>query len=281
MLSEIVIDHRLWPVLAGLAGLCTGSLLNVVIYRLPRMLQQQDEEYARRLNGQITPVAAEPDTFNLFLPASHCPQCKTPVAWYDNIPLFSWILLRGRCRHCHQKISVRYPVVEALMALTAAAAACWLPPGISCLLLSAFGALLLSLALIDYDCQLLPDSLTLPLLWLGLIWHCVNNPAFLPQAIAGAIAGYLTLWLIYWGARLLSGREGLGYGDFKLLAALGAWFGWQSLPLLLLIAALLTLATMVPQLCKNRRLRWLQPTPFGPGLAAAGCLLMISHLVNT
>lgn len=267
-----------WPMMAGLFGLCIGSLLNVVIYRLPLMIQQQDIHYA----GQFSPLAKVnsglvPARFNLFLPRSHCTGCKTPIACYDNIPLVSWIILRGRCRHCQSLISWRYPMIEMAMMLTALALAYYFPPGSHWLLLFTFIALLITLATIDFDCQLLPDMLTYPLLWLGLIWHCLHDRDFLPIAIAGAIAGYMTLWLIFWGGKLLTSREGLGYGDFKLLAALGAWFGWQQLPEILLIAASVTLVAQLPYWHHAQQI-WSRPLPFGPGLAVAGFWMMIVRL---
>lgn len=274
-----------WPLLAGLVGLCLGSLLNVVIHRLPLMLKQQDKQYAidyaRRFEPQLS-INAEinPLPFNLFLPRSHCTQCKTPIAFYDNIPLVSWLILRQRCRHCQSLISWRYPLTEMTMMLTAFSLACYFPPGNQWLLLSAFSALLITLAAIDYDCQLLPDNLTYSLLWLGLIWHCLNDSHFLPAAIIGAIAGYMTLWLIYWGVKLLTTREGLGYGDFKLLAALGAWFGWQNLAEILLIAASVTLLALLPHR-RSAPQAWLRPLPFGPGLAVAGFWMMISSLIGS
>lgn len=282
MLFEL--ESLSWPLLAALFGLCLGSLSNVVIHRLPLMLKQQDKQYLIHYASQLQPAViinneAEPTRFNLFLPRSHCTHCKIPIAFYDNIPLISWIMLRRRCRHCQSSISWRYPMVEMGLMLTALSLACYYPPGSHWLLLLAFSALLITLAIIDFDCQLLPDNLTYSLLWLGLIWHCLHDRYFLPEAIIGAIAGYLTLWLIYWGGKLLTTREGLGYGDFKLLAALGAWFGWQGLPEILLIAASVTLLALLPHY-RNTQQIWLRPLPFGPGLAVAGLWMMISNLTG-
>lgn len=271
-----------WPLFASLLGLCIGSLLNVVIYRLPLMLKQQDERYFIHCLSQFQPqqminTAKVPARFNLFLPRSHCPQCKTPIAFYDNIPLLSWFILRGHCCHCHKSISWRYPMVEAVTLMIALLLACYFPPGSDWLLLLTFSTLLITLGIIDLDCQLLPNNLTYPLLWSGLIWHCLHQRDFLPDAIVGAMAGYLTLWLLYWGAKLLTHKESLGYGDFKLLAALGAWFGWQNLPEILLIAASVSLLALLPHY-RNPRHVWLRPLPFGPGLAVAGFWMMISSL---
>lgn len=193
-----------WPIMAVMFGLCLGSLLNVVIHRLPLMLRQQDErdwmEYAR----QFQPSGAfhaefKSARFNLFLPRSHCIRCKNVIAWYDNIPLLSWLLLRGRCRHCQTSISWRYPSVEIAIMLVSFLLACYFPLGGKWIFTLIFFSLLMTLAIIDYQHQLLPDNLTYPLLWLGLIWHCFYQRDFLPEAIIGAIAGYMTLWLIYWG----------------------------------------------------------------------------------
>lgn len=275
MLFELNI--LVWPMLAGLFGLCIGSLLNVIIYRLPLMLQQQETHYASQFSPQDE--VNSKTHFNLFLPRSHCTECKTPIAFYDNIPLVSWIILRRRCRYCRSLISWRYPMIEMAIMLAAVTLAYYFPPGSHWLLLLTFTALLIMLATIDFDCQLLPDALTYPLLWLGLIWHCLHARDFLPTAIVGAIAGYMTLWLIFWGGKLLTAREGLGYGDFKLLAALGAWFGWPRLPEMLLIAACTTLLTQLPYWRNTQRV-WLRPLPFGPGLAVAGFWMMIVSLIS-
>jgi general secretion pathway protein O/leader peptidase (prepilin peptidase)/N-methyltransferase len=248
-MTELPVSLWLW--LTAL-GLCIGSLLNVVVYRLPLMLQQ-----------------AEKVSFNLWWPRSHCPHCQATLRWHDNIPLLGWLLQRGRCRHCHHYISRRYPLIElATLAITLISAALF-PFGIPLLAALLLGWILLALTLIDYDHQLLPDSLTLPLLWLGLLYHVVEDSHFLPEAVMGAVAGYLILWLLYWGFRLLSGREALGYGDFKLLAALGAWLGWADLPVLLLTAS--ACGIVITLLAKALRQRPLNAAlPFGPLLALTG-----------
>lgn len=273
-----------WPLFAAVFGLCIGSFLNVVIYRLPLMLQHQERNFiAQALQQLQLPVDLNqhitPQRYTLFLPRSHCPSCKKSIAFYDNIPLLSWCLLRRRCRYCHAVIAWRYPAVEAVMMVIAFSLACYFPVGSCWLFLVIFSALLISLALIDVDCQLLPDNLTYLLLWTGLIWHCFHQRDFLPEAIVGVIAGYMSLWLIYWAGKLLTQREGLGYGDFKLLAALGAWFGWQNLPEILLIAASMTLLTQLPYY-RSRQQGWQQPLPFGPGLAVAGFWMMISRIIG-
>ncbi|TFZ48864.1 prepilin peptidase [Serratia proteamaculans] len=277
-------DVFLWPLFAGLIGLCIGSLLNVVIYRLPLMMQQEEKalvvEYLSR-QSPAKPLVAEtsPARFNLFLPRSHCPDCKHALAWHDNIPLLSWLLLAGRCRYCRQTVGWVYPMIELVMALTATLLACYLSPGPDWVMMMVFGALLLPLAVIDFRHQILPDILTLTLLWCGLFWHWLAQPDFLADAVLGAIIGYLLLWLLYWGMWFMTQREGLGYGDFKLLAALGAWLGWQKLPEILLIASTATL--LVTLLCAKKRADgWSQPQPFGPGLCAAGVICLMLPLVN-
>ncbi|ADP10020.1 Type IV-A prepilin peptidase PilD [Erwinia sp. Ejp617] len=253
-------DSGFYWLLLALLGAATGSLLNVVTWRLPLMI-----------GGGAQPG------FNLWLPASHCPQCKTTVRWHDNIPLLSWLLLKGRCRHCCQPVSRRYPLTEFGTLLLTLALGWLFPPGGLLLAVLLFSWLLLALVLIDAEHQLLPDALTLPLLWLGL---SVNLLEWLPHltlaaAVSGAIAGYLSLALLAQGYRLLSGKDALGLGDAKLLAALGAWLGWQPLPLLLLLASVSGIIwVLLGRLLFRRSLN--APLPFGPFLAAAGLLLLIS-----
>ncbi|MGM7780338.1 prepilin peptidase [Erwinia amylovora] len=253
-------DNGCYWLLLGLLGAATGSLINVVTYRLPLMIG-----------------ADAPPGFNLWLPASHCPQCKTAVRWRDNIPLLSWLVLKGRCRHCCQPVSRRYPLTEFATLLLTLAIGWLFPVGGLLLAVLLFSWLLLALVLIDAEHQLLPDALTLSLLWLGLL---VNLLEWLPHltltaAVSGAIAGYLSLALLAQGYRLLSGKDALGLGDAKLLAALGAWLGWQPLPLLLLLASVSGIVwVLVARLLFRRSLN--APLPFGPLLAAAGLLLLIS-----
>lgn len=258
MINELNAAHWL---LLSLASLSIGSLLNVVIYRLPQMLLHPRDGYS------------------LWLPRSACPQCHTAITWCDNIPLVSWLLLRGRCRHCRQAISRRYPLTELAALLLALMAALLIPSGITLLAALLLGWMLLALTLIDYDHQLLPDSLTLPLLWLGLAFQLTGGSVPLADAVIGCMAGYLSLWSVYWGFRLLSGREALGYGDFKLLAALGAWLGWMPLPHLLLAAALGGIAiTLLAHFFCRRPLN--RPLAFGPLLALAGWGLFLLQASN-
>lgn len=252
-------DSGFYWLLLALLGAATGSLLNVVTWRLPLMI-----------GGDARPG------FNLWLPASHCPQCQTTVRWHDNIPLLSWLLLRGRCRHCRLRISYRYPLTELATLLLTLALGWLFPPGILLLAVLLFSWLLLALVLIDAEHQLLPDALTMPLLWIGL---AANLLGWLPHpglaaAVTGAIAGYLTLALLTHGYRLLSGKDALGLGDAKLLAALGAWLGWQQLPVLLLLASISGITWVLLAHLLFRR-SFNTPLPFGPFLSAAGLILLI------
>ncbi|MTD27379.1 prepilin peptidase [Erwinia sorbitola] len=245
--------------LLALLGISVGSLLNVVTYRLPLMI-----------SNNALPA------FNLWLPASHCTQCKKSVRWYDNLPLLSWWILKGRCRYCHLRISCRYPLTELSSLLLTLLCALLFPPGKLLLVLLPFSWLLLALILIDADCQLLPDILTLPLLWLGLLANTVGwLPQLpLPEAVTGAMLGYCGLALLSHGYRALTGKNALGLGDAKLLAALGAWLGWQLIPQLLLAASLGGICWVIlGRLLYRRSIS--APLAFGPFLAVAGWVLMV------
>ncbi|ROR05154.1 leader peptidase (prepilin peptidase)/N-methyltransferase [Erwinia sp. JUb26] len=251
-------NHAALFFFAALLGACFGSMLNVVIYRLPRMIRQ----------GEVS--------YNLCLPRSHCPHCGHLLACRDNIPLIGWLILRGRCRYCSHAISRSYPLVELTSTLLCLMMAALLPTGGALIASWTLVWLLLALALIDIEHLLLPDLLTLPLLWLGMLFqilHCLPHIS-LQQSVIGALSGYLALWLPAHGYRLLRGKEVLGMGDAKLLAALGAWLGWQALPMLLLLASLGSLIWLcASRLISQRSLT--TPFPFGPGLAAAGLVLFI------
>lgn len=256
--------------LSLLFGLLLGSFLNVVIYRLPLMLEQawqQTEEPA------LTDAKPSEKAFNLAWPASHCPHCQQPIAAYDNIPVLSYLLLKGRCRCCHHRIALQYPLVELISGLLALLSLFIIGPEIKAVLFYGVSLTLLALLVIDLNTQLLPDSLTQPLLWAGLICQQLFFPEQLISALWGAVFGYLVLWGIYWLFKLITGKEGMGYGDFKLLAALGAWCGVGALPALLLISALtgLLIATV---LRLSGQLSAGQAMPFGPALALAGWLML-------
>ena len=265
-------------------GLCVGSFLNVLVHRLPLMLERQWRQEAaaldggRRANSQAAgdgipgPDAAAP--FNLLRPRSHCPSCARQIPWRENIPLLSWLLLRGKCAGCGARISLRYPIVEALAALAACIAVAMF--GVSWLAAAVMAYLwvLLALASIDAEKGLLPDQLTLSLLWGGLLVNLAGGLTTLTNAVAGAAAGYICLWCLYWAFKLATGKEGMGYGDFKLLAAIGAWLGWQALPTVALLAAVGGLIFALGGILLQRQDRH-QPMPFGPFLAAAGWLALL------
>ena len=219
---------------AGFVGLCVGSFLNVVIHRLPRMMEAQWRAECAELDGREAPPA---ERLDLMHPPSRCPSCGTPIRAFQNIPVVSWLALRGKCAACKAPISARYPLVELLAG--AASVLMAFRFGYSGALLAAlvFTWAMIALAFIDFDTQLLPDDITLPLLWLGLLVNAFGAFVDLRSAVFGAAAGYLILWLVYWGFRLLAGKEGMGFGDFKLLAAIGAWLGWQVLPFVILVSA--------------------------------------------
>jgi len=251
----------------GLLGLLIGSFLNVVIYRLPKMLERQWAAECAELSGKPE-LPAEP--FNLMVPRSRCPHCSHQIQWFENIPLLSYTVLRGRCSACKAGIGMRYPLVElATGGLFCYCAWHW-GSGATGLAWCAFSAMLLALALIDWDTTLLPDNITLPLLWLGLIAAAMHwTSVGLSTAFWGAVAGYLSLWSVYWAFKLITGKEGMGYGDFKLFGALGAWFGWQALIPIILIASVI--GAMVGIAMKfSVGLREGGYVPFGPFLAGAG-----------
>ncbi len=270
-----------WPewLLAVLLGLIVGSFLNVLIHRLPRMLEAAWEaDHAAWLLVQQDVPGHHPATqqtaqrFDLWLPASHCPACNTPLRWFENFPLLGYLWLRGRCAHCGARISPRYPLVELASAALAAYCAWRYGLTLQALAWFGFGATLLSLALIDWDTTYLPDSLTLPLLWAGLLAAAAGLTITpLPQAVWGAAIGYASLRLVYEIFLRLTGREGMGHGDFKLYAAIGAWLGWPALLPVLLVASVSGLVVGL-MLNFSGRLGEQGQLPFGPFLALGGAL---------
>lgn len=252
-------------------GLVVGSFLNVVIGRLPVMMQRQWQRDCAGVNNLPEPTF---DTFNISTPGSHCPKCQHAIKWYDNIPVVSWLLLRAKCRHCKAPISLRYPAIEILTGVTFASLAWFFGASWPTLFYMIFAALLIVMFFIDYDHMLLPDQLTYFTLWLGLFVAWLGGPVSLADAVMGAIAGYLSLWSIYWAFKLLTGKEGMGYGDFKLLAAFGAWAGYQMLPVIVLAAAFSgAVIGITLQLVKRKAGG--QPIPFGPFLICGGVIAMI------
>lgn len=255
---------------ALLLGLCMGSFLNVVILRYPRMLERDWHRQAAELRGE---AVEEQERFDLLRPGSRCPACGHPLGLWENIPLVGWLLLRGHCSACGASIGLRYPAIELLTGLLSMAAIAWFgftTAGLGALL---FTWCLIILTFIDLDTQLLPDDLTLPLLWLGLVFNLWGVFVPIDAAVIGAIAGYLSLWSVYWIFRLVTGREGMGFGDFKLLAAIGAWFGWQALPAVVVLASAVGAIVGISLILLRRHARG-TPIPFGPYLAGAGLLTL-------
>ena len=253
-----------------LLGLLVGSFLNVVIHRLPKIMEREWHSFCAELGQQ---TAATPETFNLVTPRSRCPSCATPVRAVDNIPLLSYILLRGKCRDCAAPISLRYPAVEAFTGLLSAYIAWHFGVSVTTLAALLFCWALIALTFIDADTQLLPDQITQPLIWLGLLVNLGNLFTDLTSALIGAVVGYLALWSIYWLFKLITGKEGMGYGDFKLLAAIGAWLGVSMLPLVILLSSLVGAVVGISLIMFARHARS-QPIPFGPYLAGGGVIAL-------
>ena len=276
-LSEfLTAEPTVWIGVVFVLGLLIGSFLNVVIHRLPLMMERDWRNQAEVLLGTAESPKNEP-TYNLIVPRSACPHCGTQLTALQNIPLLSWLTLQGRCAHCRAPISVRYPLVELITAVMSAGVA-WrfgfTSQALAALVLT-WG--LIALSAIDLDHQLLPDDLTLPLLWLGLALSLFNSqvlPITPSSALIGAMAGYLSLWLVYKIFKWTTGKEGMGYGDFKLLAALGAWLGWQLLPLIILLSACVGATVGIALILFRGRDHQL-PIPFGPYLAAAGWIALL------
>jgi len=270
-------DHPgTWVAIAALFGLLVGSFLNVVINRLPVMMEREWRRECRALlAGEAGETPPEDEPFNLVHPRSRCPSCGTPIRAWQNIPVISWLWLRGRCAECRAPIAWQYPAVEVAGAALAGLAAWQFGPTAWSLAVILFGWTLLAAAVIDLKTQLLPDVFTLPLLWLGLLLPIVlpEHHVTLPDAVLGAAFGYLALWSVYWLFRLLTGKEGMGYGDFKLLAALGAWLGWQMLPLVILLSALAGSVIGIAMILLRRHDRR-TPIPYGPYLVIAGLVAL-------
>ncbi|NMQ28095.1 prepilin peptidase [Candidatus Accumulibacter phosphatis] len=260
----------LFALICGVLGLLVGSFLNVVIHRLPTMMEREWRNHCAELCGDEAP---QHEPLSLARPGSRCPACGHAITALENIPLLSWLFLRGRCSACAAPISLRYPLVEAISGLLCAFAAFHFGYGWTSLaaMLLIWG--LIALTCIDFDSQLLPDAITLPLLWAGLLVNLFGTFADLQAAVIGAMCGYLALWSVYWAFKLTTGKEGMGYGDFKLLAALGAWLGWEMLPLTILLSSLLGAVVGIALIVIAKRGRSV-PIPFGPYLAMAGLLAL-------
>ncbi|MFS2018926.1 prepilin peptidase [Massilia sp. CT11-108] len=256
---------------AALFGLLIGSFLNVVVYRLPVMAQRELDNYIAHEAGKDLP---HPDRFNLMVPRSACPHCGHQITALENIPIVSWLALRGKCSACKAPISPRYPIVEAVTGLLSAVLVWHFGSGWLGLASLAFAYFLIAMTMIDYDTKTLPDDLTYPLLWLGLLVNLNGTIVPLRDAVIGAMAGYLALWAVYWLFKLATGKEGMGYGDFKLLAALGAWMGWAMLPTIIILSSVVGAIVGISLIVFARRDRN-NPIPFGPYLAAAGMIALL------
>ena len=267
-------------IVCGLIGLVVGSFLNVVIHRLPKMLDVEWDNQAADLleHKNMAEVAKRlrprgTVRYNLMTPASTCPHCGHKIKAYENIPIISFLVLRGRCASCKAPISIRYPIVEAISGLMAAYIGWKFGFTLSMAGALVFCLALLALTVIDIDTQLLPDDITLPLMWTGLLLNLNNLFAPLSSAVLGAAAGYLSLWSVYWLFKITTGKEGMGYGDFKLLAAIGAWLGWKMLPVVILLSSLVGAIVGIGLIMLTRHGRN-TPIPFGPYLAAAGLIAL-------
>lgn len=256
--------------LAAVLGLMIGSFLNVVIHRLPLMMEYDWRRQCAELNGTPSPTTPP---LTLAAPRSRCPHCGHRIGVLENIPLLSYFALQGRCRNCKHSISLRYPLVEALTAVLFAYSAWRFGYSLATLGVMGFSAAMIALTFIDFDTQLLPDDITLPLIWAGLLINLNGTFASLPHAVIGATAGYLALWSVYWLFKFATGKEGMGYGDFKLLAAIGAWLGWQALPLTILLSSLVGAFVGVSLIVLAKQGRNV-PIPFGPYLATAGLIAL-------
>lgn len=273
MMTELA-QPTVFAALCLVTGLCVGSFLNVVIHRLPRMMEREWQEQCAELRGE-EPAAHESGQggYNLLRPRSHCPKCKHSISALENVPVLSWVVLRGRCSGCKTRISPRYPLVEILTGAATAGAALhfgFTPAAAGAML---FLWCMIAATFIDFDTQLLPDSITLPLLWAGLLFNLGGGFVDIKTAVIGAVAGYLSLWSVYWMFKLVTGKDGMGYGDFKLLAAIGAWLGWTMLPLVILLSSIVGAVVGIGLIVFTRHGRNV-PIPFGPYLAAGGVVAM-------
>jgi leader peptidase (prepilin peptidase)/N-methyltransferase len=259
-------DSAFFIAFSVLLGLMVGSFLNVVIHRLPKMMEQEWRRNCQEIQGQ---ELAQETTYSLVTPRSACPGCGHKITAWENIPVISYLFLRGKCSACKTSISLRYPLIEMLTGALAGLISWHFGYSAMAMAAWAFTCALIALTFIDFDTQLLPDDITLPLLWLGLLFNLNTGFTDLHSAVIGAVAGYLSLWSVYWLFKLATGKEGMGYGDFKLLAAIGAWFGWQLLPAVILLSSLLGSIIGIGLIVLAKRGRNV-PMPFGPYLALGG-----------
>jgi leader peptidase (prepilin peptidase)/N-methyltransferase len=265
-----LLEPAAYTALTAILGLVVGSFLNVVIHRLPKIMEHGWLAECAELRGETPPQA---DKLTLATPRSRCPNCGHGISAMENIPIVSYLFLRGRCRACQARISLRYPLVEALSGVLSGYAAWRFGASWACLGSLLFVWSMIALTFIDFDTQLLPDSITLPLLWSGLLLNLGGTFVDVKSAVIGAAAGYLSLWAVYWAFKLATGKEGMGYGDFKLLAAIGAWLGWQMLPLTILASSIVGAVVGIALIVFARHGRNI-PIPFGPYLAAAAVIAL-------
>ncbi|OGS92874.1 MAG: methyltransferase [Gallionellales bacterium RBG_16_56_9] len=270
MIHILQTSPLLFVVMSAILGLMVGSFLNVVIHRLPKMLEIGWQQQCAELRGE-QPAPSTP--YNLMVPRSACPQCNHAISAWENIPVISYLLLRGKCKGCGTAISPRYPIIEAISGILCAYTAWSFGFGLATAGAFLLVWALLALTAIDFDTQLLPDDITLPLLWAGLLLNLFSVFTDLYSAVLGAVIGYLALWSVYWLFKLVTGKEGMGYGDFKLLAALGAWMGWQLLPLIILMSSLVGAIVGIFLIVALRHGRNI-PIPFGPYLACSGLIAL-------
>ncbi len=260
----------LFIALAGLIGLLVGSFLNVVIHRLPKMMERDWKAQCAELMGK---EPSSTPAYSLVKPRSACPHCNHQISALENIPVLSYLMLGGKCKNCRAPISIRYPIVEAISGILSAFAAWHFGFGAAGIAAIIFVWALIALTCIDLDTQLLPDDITLPLLWLGLLLNLNDVFTSLPNAVIGAMGGYLVLWSVYWAFKLITGKEGMGYGDFKLLAAIGAWLGWNMLPLVILLSSIVGAVVGIILIVAAKHGRNV-PIPFGPYLAGGGLIAL-------
>ncbi len=258
-------------------GIMVGSFLNVVIHRLPKMMERTWHQQCAELRGESTD---DLPAFNLVTPRSTCPQCGHKITLLENIPIISYVFLRGYCSQCHARIPLRYPIIEMLAGIMSGLTAWYFGFGLAAIAALIFIWTMMALTFIDLDTQLLPDTITLPLLWIGLLFNLSDGFVDIHSAIIGAVAGYLALWTIYWSFKLTTGKEGMGYGDFKLLAAIGAWLGWQMLPLVLLFSSFVGGIVGISLVILKKYHRN-TAIPFGPYLAGGGIIALFwGHKLN-
>lgn len=269
MLDVFTQNTVMFYITVFVVSLCVGSFLNVVAYRLPIMMRKQIEDDYQSLAQEVPDTQSSTEPFNLMVPNSACPKCKAAIKPWQNIPVISYLWLKGKCANCKTHISARYPIVEFITGLLGLLVALSMGPTIQTAALLIFTYFLVALTLIDLDEYLLPDSLTLPLIWIGLIANSLGAFTSLENAVYGTIAGYMSLWSIFWLFKLVTGKEGMGYGDFKLLAAIGAFLGWEALPVVILLSSLVGAIVGIAMMVILGRDKNI-PIPFGPYLAAAG-----------